>query len=92
MLPYLLLLITVFTSCRTDPLVHHGRHFGRTVHALCTVNALLNNGLLRMERAVDVDEPLTHEYVFVSALGCPAIHFYMLGKNKSTGYSSASFR
>lgn len=36
-----------FTSCLTDPLVHHGRHFGRTVHALCRVHAILNNGILR---------------------------------------------
>lgn len=30
----------------TDPLVHHGRHFCRTVHALCNVQALLNNGFI----------------------------------------------
>jgi len=34
--------------CGTDPLIHHGRHFGRTVHALCTISALINNGVLRM--------------------------------------------
>ncbi|KAF8067037.1 hypothetical protein FPV67DRAFT_1417472 [Lyophyllum atratum] len=28
-----------------DPLVHHGRHFGRTVHALCRVHTLLANGV-----------------------------------------------
>lgn len=53
------------TSSRTDPLVHYGRHFGRTIHALCTVSALLNNGLLSMEQVVKADEPLTHEYVQV---------------------------
>jgi hypothetical protein len=30
----------------TDPLVHHGRHFGRTAHALCRVHTLLTNGIL----------------------------------------------
>ncbi|KIM78735.1 hypothetical protein PILCRDRAFT_75154, partial [Piloderma croceum F 1598] len=46
----------------TDPLIHHGRHFGRTVHALCTVSTLLNNGLLRMgENSDQPDEAFTHE-------------------------------
>ena len=31
-------------SCLSDPLIHHGRHFGRTVHALCNVRTLLKNG------------------------------------------------
>lgn len=51
-------------SCRTDPLVHHGRHFGRTVHALTNVAALLNNGLLYMsELSEQPDETFSHEYV-----------------------------
>ncbi|KAH6903037.1 hypothetical protein BKA70DRAFT_1027076, partial [Coprinopsis sp. MPI-PUGE-AT-0042] len=33
--------------CRTDPLVHHGRHFGRTVQAFCRVQTLIKNGLSR---------------------------------------------
>ncbi|KIM72920.1 hypothetical protein PILCRDRAFT_81530, partial [Piloderma croceum F 1598] len=40
----------------TDPLVHHGRHFGQTVHALCTVNSLLINGILRMGELRDQPE------------------------------------
>ncbi|KAI0058387.1 hypothetical protein BV25DRAFT_1810724 [Artomyces pyxidatus] len=32
----------------SDPLVHHGRHFGRTVHALANFQALITNGLLRL--------------------------------------------
>ena len=50
--------LTEPTTCSagTDPLVHHGRHFGRTVHALCTVQALLNNGLLRMGELADQPE------------------------------------
>lgn len=52
------------SSCGTDPLVHHGRHFGRTVHAMCTVQALLNNGLLRMgELAEEPEETFSHELV-----------------------------
>ncbi|KJA16430.1 hypothetical protein HYPSUDRAFT_107673, partial [Hypholoma sublateritium FD-334 SS-4] len=44
----------------TDPLVHHGRHFGRTVHALCNVHALVNNGIIRMgERSEEPEEAFT---------------------------------
>lgn len=52
------------SSCSTDPLIHHGRHFGRTVHALCSVSALLNNGILRMgELADEPEESFTHDYL-----------------------------
>ncbi|KAH6905254.1 hypothetical protein BKA70DRAFT_1049812, partial [Coprinopsis sp. MPI-PUGE-AT-0042] len=33
--------------CCTDPLVHHGRHFGRTIQAFCRVQTLIKNGLSR---------------------------------------------
>ena len=43
-------------SRATDPLVHHGRHFGRSIHALCNMHALINNGIIRIgERADDSD-------------------------------------
>lgn len=42
--------------CISSPLVHFGRHFGRTIHALCNVNALLTNGLLRLGTLADEDE------------------------------------
>ncbi|KAH6907219.1 hypothetical protein BKA70DRAFT_1104875 [Coprinopsis sp. MPI-PUGE-AT-0042] len=32
--------------CRTDPLVHHGRHFGRTIQAFCRVQTLIKNGMI----------------------------------------------
>lgn len=35
------------SRCRTDPLVHHGRHFGRTIQAFCQVQLLLKQGLAR---------------------------------------------
>jgi len=55
--------------CGSDPLVHHGRHFGRTVHALCTISALLNNGILRMVELADrAEETFTHEYVLASSM------------------------
>ena len=43
-------------SCHSDPLIGHGRHFGRTVHALCNVNALITNGLLRLGELADEPE------------------------------------
>ncbi|KAF7966161.1 hypothetical protein HWV62_39768 [Athelia sp. TMB] len=41
---------------KPDPLVHYGRHFGRTVHTLCTVGAILSNGLLRLADESDKAE------------------------------------
>lgn len=50
-------------------MIHHGRHFGRTVHAMCNVQALITNGLLRMaewESDGEVqEETLTFEFVLV---------------------------
>ncbi|KAG2126797.1 hypothetical protein DEU56DRAFT_742755 [Suillus clintonianus] len=37
----------------SDPLVSHGRHFGRTVFALCNYPSLLTNGVLRLELLED---------------------------------------
>jgi hypothetical protein len=37
-------------SSLSDPLVSHGRHFGRTVFALCNYPSLLTNGILRLEQ------------------------------------------
>ena len=37
----------------TDPLVHHGRHFGRTLHAFCRVHTLLTNGILHEVELAD---------------------------------------
>lgn len=46
-----------------DPLVHHGRHFGRTIHALCNVNALVVNGILRLQAlAEQPDEDFSAQY------------------------------
>ena len=52
----------------SDPLVHHGRHFGRTVYAMCNVRSLITNGLLRLEESDGgeiTEESLTSEYVFL---------------------------
>ena len=48
-------------------MVHHGRHFGRSVHAMCNVRALITNGLVRMaESEGEVqEETLTFEFVLI---------------------------
>ncbi|KAG2134237.1 hypothetical protein BD769DRAFT_1627191 [Suillus cothurnatus] len=38
----------------SNPLVLHGRHFGRTVFALCNYPALLTSGILRLEELQDI--------------------------------------
>jgi hypothetical protein len=38
-----------------DPLVHYGRHFGRTKHAMCSVLTLLKNGISRIGENADTD-------------------------------------
>jgi hypothetical protein len=51
--------------CLSDPLIHYGRHFGRTCHALCSVRPLLKNGLLRLERITNGDPGLSVRFVFI---------------------------
>ncbi|KAG2093353.1 uncharacterized protein F5147DRAFT_747948 [Suillus discolor] len=38
----------------SDPLISHGRHFGRTVFALCNYPSLLTNSILRLEQMEDL--------------------------------------
>jgi hypothetical protein len=42
----------------TDPLVHHGRHFGRAIHTFCNMKALLSNGMVRHSEADEAAELL----------------------------------
>ena len=56
--------ITLLASCGSDPLIHHERHFGRTVRAMCNVQALIMNSLLLLGEDGEVaEELLTVEYV-----------------------------
>ena len=58
-------LVSLPYTCSTsqDPLVHHGRHFGRAVHAFCNVQTLIVNGLQFMYDDRPGDENLTAAYV-----------------------------
>ena len=56
-------------SCVSDPLVHHGRHFGRTLHAMSSIQVLLTNGILHMgELADQLEETFTAELVIFRVL------------------------
>ena len=57
-------------SAAQDPLIHHGCHFGRAVHAFCNVQTLLTNGLMYM---VDGDDTATAAWVSTS-LECETTH------------------
>jgi hypothetical protein len=47
-----------------DPLVHHGRHFGRVAHAFCNIQTLLANGITLMNELEERgQEAFTHQYV-----------------------------
>ena len=91
---YSMLVVPIYSSlsCRTDPLVHHGRHFGRTVHALCSVSALFINGILRIGELADrEEETFTHEYVgFPFHLACRC-KLACLGSAENIVYFNNSF-
>lgn len=36
-------------SCKTDPVVRYGKHFGRTICAVTDISTLITNGLNRMD-------------------------------------------
>jgi len=60
------------SSCIADPLIHHGRHFGRTVHALCSIRTLVQNGLRRMTPpGDDTDVIATTQYGLFPFSQCP---------------------
>jgi hypothetical protein len=60
-------------SLNTDALVHHGHHFGHTIHALCLVHTLLTNGLLH-----NVEEANEPEECFIKELGVYLLYLLSL--------------
>ena len=42
-----LTLIDLYFRCKTDPLIHHGRHFARAVHAFAHVHTLITRAMAR---------------------------------------------
>jgi len=56
--------VSLSPSCRTDPLIGHGRHFGRTTHAFCNIHSLIVSGITWMaESYEEADEWYTAEFV-----------------------------
>jgi hypothetical protein len=51
-----------------DPLIGHGRHFGRTVHTMCSVQALITKCIVYLEEEPVAEETLTYEFVPVFLL------------------------
>ncbi|EGO04598.1 hypothetical protein SERLA73DRAFT_44873 [Serpula lacrymans var. lacrymans S7.3] len=43
-------------SCHANPLVHHGQHFGQTIHALCNVQTLLMNRIVWLRELTHQNE------------------------------------
>jgi hypothetical protein len=80
------------TSCASDPLVHYGRHFGRTVHALCSVKSLITNGLLRVgELAHEPDDSFTWECVCLVSLTIFDLIYFHKGKGVNIKFFKAYF-
>jgi hypothetical protein len=61
--------LTTILSSKSDPLVHHGRHFCRTIHAMCNIHALLTQSVIR-EVEQTADEDLSDECVICFLLSC----------------------
>lgn len=58
----------VNSSAASDPLVHRGRHFGRTIFAFANVKSLIMNGLDRMAtQETGGTETLSEKYISVSS-------------------------
>ena len=72
-----------------DPLIHYGRHFGRTVHALCNIHALINNGILRLGDLADhPEESFSAEYRLSKPVNRPTfVLMFDAGRGMSTKYS-----
>lgn len=57
------------SSAVSDPLVHRGRHFGRTIFAFANVKSLITNGLDRMaNQDTHGTESLPDKYIPVSSI------------------------
>ena len=55
-------------------MVHHGQHFGRTVHAMCSVQVLITNSLVLMAESDGEVQEETLTFEFVLILGCSYFH------------------
>ena len=69
-------------------MVHHGQHFGRSVHAMCNVQALITNALVHMaESEGEVqEETLTFEFVPIHSCfyfcSCTTLEYRARGEHR----------
>ena len=42
-------------SSGQDPLVHYGRHFGWTVHAMCSIHAIITKGIMHAVKIAELE-------------------------------------
>ena len=80
--------IILSRSRGSNPLVHHGWHFGRTVHAMCNIWVLIVNSLLLLE-----DGEVTKESLTTTCVSWPLYNWRLVccsnvGKERSTRYFS----
>jgi len=70
-----------------DPFVHHGRHFGRTVHTMCNIHALICKGIGHLGEEPAPEESLTYELVLVFFF---SIASELMHTSKTQGWKRAS--
>jgi hypothetical protein len=56
-------MLTVRYRSTQDPLVHHGRHFGRTIHTFCDVHMLLLNAITRLGESFSDEDQIAEEHL-----------------------------
>lgn len=79
----------LFFSRAGDPLIHYGRHFGRTVHSMCNVQALITKGIEYLAEEEPVaEESLTFQFVPVSFVSIPSRLIYLCQPQGQGGASS----
>jgi hypothetical protein len=70
--------VYAMVSGKGDPLIHHGRHFCHTIHAMCNIYALLTQSVMRVveqEGNMRQDEDFTDR--------CGNFHFLELYQSSS---------
>ena len=74
-------------SCISDPLVHHGQHFGHTLHAMFNVHVLITNSILCMGKLADQPkEAFTAESIISFPSTSPANDLTPQGEKRTLSF------
>ena len=88
--------LAIHARCLSDPLIHHGRHFGRTQHALCSIRTLLKNGVFRrteLDNDGDLNVPARYLPRYIMPVSMPfALTFSFPERGENTEFSRPCFR